>query len=1087
MASLLEKYGWYEWMCHTNFSFLVGASHPQEYIQQAVEFDYQGIGVTDFDGAYGLARSYRALKSLHQQQSALNFRLFYGAEIHLQRDHHLAIVVQDTLTLVAKSHRGYHNLCKILSHSHREGKREAFISWDDLKSADVSDLVAIQPMRGIIRFGQPQALAQRFGDLADIFRGQLYFAISRHLNPSEDRWIPIAISLARKFAAPCLLSQDAFFHSPGQKPVSDLLHAIRTNHSLQESVEHMFVNGERSLHDLSGITARYSPLPIFEQALINSRNLAEQINFSFTELKYVYPRELIPDGHTSMSWLTQLVWTAANARQGGILSEHITSTISRELALVNDLGFADYFLTVWDIVRWAREQGILCQGRGSAANSAICFFLGITSVDPSTFDLLFERFMSAERGDPPDIDVDFEHERREEVIQYIYERYGRNRAAMIANVITFKKRGALRFAGKALGVPEAILSKTTKILVHRRHHSDISSLLEDVKQDLDAEMTAAVPWELWLKMATAIKGFPRHLGIHSGGFMIGDRDLDWLVPQEPATMEGRSVIQWCKEDIEDLGFFKIDILALGILSAIRKSFDLISNHYGRKLDIATIPAEDRPTYAMIQRADTVGVFQIESRAQMSMLPRLRPRTFYDLVIEVAIIRPGPIQGGLIHPYLNRRQGKEPVIFPIDKLRPILARTLGIPIFQEQVMRIAMEVGGFSAGEADAFRRHMGAWSIKGNIEPWLEKLAAGMKKSGLDQEFIHIILSQLKGFADYGFPESHAVSFALLAYASSWLKCHYPACFFTALLNSQPMGFYTPNTLVQSAKRAGIQILPISVNHSKWDCTLEPTEQTPNQVIYGIRIGLNMVRALSYGGASTLLKIRTKIGGSWQNFQHFLQSSPLNKNDLTALAAANAFAIFGIQRRDALWATAAAPFSPNLEDIERPIKFTQENPIERLQLDFAHSQSSLGDHPTAVLRKDYWPYPLQTKQLHSSLALEKLQANHLVNVFGMIIIRQAPPSANGMVFVTLEDEFGFINLVFTPNVYLKHCRPIEQQSFLCVHGKLQKNNESHSILVRHVYEPKISQGDLVEIKRESDSIASTPLPATSTAVRIFGN
>jgi error-prone DNA polymerase len=1070
MASLLEKYGWHEWLCHTNFSFLIGASHPQDYVDRAADLDYAGIGITDFDGAYGLARSYRALIKMRKHRPEHHLKLFYGAEIHLKKDHNLPILLQDTLVLIAKSHLGYHNLCKILTYSHREGKRNASIPWEYLVSADVTDIVAIQPMRGILRYATSEILKKRFGDLTDIFRGQLYFIISRHLNPMEDKWIPSVLKFIEEFRAPCLLSQDPFFHAAKNKNISDLLHAIRNNRCMDDAVEQMFVNAERCLHSLPGIEVRFSKIPIYEKALRDSYDLAQSIDFSFKELKYVYPRELIPDGHTSISWLSKLVWDSAKAKHLGILSARIASTISRELILVEELGFADYFLTVWDIVRWARSQGILCQGRGSAANSAICFFLEITAVDPSLFDLLFERFMSAERGDPPDIDVDFEHERREEVIQYIYARYGRKRAAMVANVITFKKRGAIRFAGKALGIPDGILDRATKILINRRHGSDMSELMADLNKDVDIQTDTPIPWDLWLEMARAIKGFPRHLGIHSGGFMIASRDLDWLVPQEPATMEGRSVIQWCKEDIEDLGFFKIDILALGILTAIRKSFALIHEHYGRSVELSTIPPEDPATYAMIQRADTVGVFQIESRAQMSMLPRLRPKTFYDLVIEVAIIRPGPIQGGLIHPYLNRRDGKEAVIFPVEALRPILARTLGVPIFQEQVMRIAMEVGGFNAGEADEFRRHMGAWQVKGDLSPWLSRLEVGMKKSGVPDEFIAMIVGQMKGFADYGFPESHAVSFALLAYASSWLKCHYPASFFTAILNSQPMGFYTPNTLVQAAKRAGVTILPICINHSQWDCSMESIANSHGQKIYAIRIGFSLVCSLSRSGMASLLKIRAELGGSWSHFDHFMKTSSLNKADLTALAAANAFAIFDIQRRTALWAVAAAPFSPTLEDVESTILFAIETPMERLHLDFSHSQSSLGDHPSQVIRKEYWPYPITEKQIRDSASLEKSPADSSVNAFGMIIIRQAPPSANGMVFVTLEDEFGFINLVFTPAIYANFSGLIERQSFLCISGKLQKNRESHSILVRHVYEPKIPKGELIHITQElSDS------------------
>jgi error-prone DNA polymerase len=911
----IKYWGWYEWTVHTNFSFLMGASYPHEYLERALSLGYRGMGVSDLDGVYGLARTHRDLKKLLKQEVASDlkahrsgFKIFYGMELHMAPDHHLPMVFRDTVILVAQSREGYSSLCRLASEAHRlRGKTGAYLTLDEMKQGrTLEGVVAIQPMRGILRRrekGREERLKERFRSLSTLFPGRFYLALSCHLSPAEDLWIAPTLAMGKELGLPFLLDQDVFFHEPRRKMMSDLLQSIRQNVPLDQAVPFMFTNHERSFKSLEALAFRYGSLPVFERALENSARLADSINWSFDALSYRYPREMLPLGKTAQGFLTELVWDHARQHYKEPLPQKVASLLEHELQLIETLNFADYFLTVWDIVRWARSQGILCQGRGSAANSAVCFVLGVTSVDPMLFDLLFERFMSVERGDPPDIDVDFEHERREEVIQYIYQRYGRHRAAMVANVITFRTKGSIRAVGKALGVSEKLLGEVSQRLefqfIRRSGAQDAlrSDFMEkssvqpewkdhgEPKTSLDGISEGArragygvcqralaenkearqIPWKLWWDLAEELKGFPRHLGIHSGGFMLADEPLDCLVAQEPATMEGRSVVQWSKEDIEGLGFFKIDILALGMLSALQKGFQGIKAIEGRELHLATIPQEDPATYAMIQRADTVGTFQIESRAQMSMLPRLRPRTFYDLVVEVAIIRPGPIQGGMIHPYLKRREGQEPVVFPDERLRPILARTLGIPLFQEQVMRIAMAVGGFTPGEANELRRHMGAWSLKGDMGPWLTRLAEGMRREGIAEAFVESILGQMKGFADYGFPESHAVSFALIAYASSWMKCHYPAVFYMALLNSQPMGFYTPHSLVQAAQRQGVKVLPISVQHSQWENSLELVAgggkaSGGSPPLYGIRLGLQEVRSLRKTAALHIIQCRQKEG-----------------------------------------------------------------------------------------------------------------------------------------------------------------------------------------------------------------------------------
>lgn len=1095
----IKEHGWNEWLVHTNFSFLLGASHPHEYVERAVRFAYRGMAVTDFDGVYGLARSHLALKKHLKELTAASgsptptaagFSLMHGMEVHLAPDHDLPVVYRDTVVLIALTREGYYNLCRIASYSHRGGKSGAYVPVEDLLTFPSTGLAAIQPMRGLIRrcaAVDDTQLLTRWRVLSEHFSGRFYAVLSSHLNPGEDCWIQQTLDLARRTNAPCLLSQDVFFHEPKQKDMSDLLHSIRTNLNLDQAVPHMFANSERSLHNLAGIANRFAALPGFRQALINSQELAAQAVFSMDELRYHYPKEMIPEGFTAQSFLEHQVWDCAKKKYGDPLPGKISGTLARELELIEQLKFPDYFLTVWDIVRWARSKDILCQGRGSAANSAVCFVLGITAVDPSLFDLLFERFVSVERGDPPDIDVDFEHERREEVIHYIYERYGRDKAAMVANVITFRSRGALRAVGKALGVGEPFLGEVSKLLEARwfrksgaenvldhlkvnitEHVDEVEkkNLLPQFIHSADGSLKISadeIPWEIWGKMAERLKGFPRHLGIHSGGFMLADKPLDWLVAQEPATMEGRTVVQWSKEDIEGLGFFKIDILALGMLTAVRKCATEIKEKYGRDLTLGSIPHDDPATYAMIQRADTVGTFQIESRAQMSMLPRLRPRTFYDLVIEVAIIRPGPIQGGMIHPFLRRRDGIEAVTFPDERLRPILARTLGIPLFQEQVMRIAIAVGGFTGGEANELRKHMGAWSLKGDMGPWMVKLAAGMKKNGFKPEFIAGILGQMRGFADYGFPESHAVSFALIAYASSYLKCHYPAAFFMALLNSQPMGFYSPHALLQSAQRDGVKVLPICINRSNLDNTLENIAPADKPPIYGIRLGLRLVTSFSNKAAIEVERMRQEAGGSFASIDDFLKRARIYKNDLTALAAANVFEIFGLDRRAAIWLAEAAPFCPVLEDVEDDMDFGAETVMERIQQDFSATTTSLGPHPVAVIRKDHWCYDVPERRLVEAKNINSITAGRMIELFGMVLVRQAPPSAKGMVFFTLEDASGFMNLVFTPQMYDKFYKLIEGQAFLCVRGRVQRQHESHSIMVTQVYNPTLRRADVIPL------------------------
>lgn len=1110
-GNLTSKIGWTEWLCKTNFSFLTGASHPHEIIKKLSTCNYNALAVNDFDGVYGLARS-----SIEHKKQKLNCKLIYGSELKLESKPEQNILLQDSIVAIAKNSSGYKQLNQIINHSHRDSKKITKLSIEDLSQFQTEDLLFLQPMRGLIRKSVSRTQYQlRKNTLKDY-----YLCLSRHLHPSEDQYIKNQLRMSDELNIKKLYTQDAFFHSSSRKPMSDLLHSIRTNLPIKDSCGHFFPNAERYLHKLDDLHKIYSPLPDYEQSLLLSKSLTEEIDFSFGELKYKYPNEMIPEGYSAQSYLESLVWEGAKSRFGERLTEKIRQCLHSELSLIEDLGYADYFLTVWDIVRWARSQNILCQGRGSAANSSVCFVLEITAVNPNHFDLLFDRFMSKERGDPPDIDVDFEHERREEVIQYIYRRYGRGRAAMVANVICFQKKGAMRAVGKSFGFTEDILKNASQLysskafrgkstgdiienvrenqnLQQDKHprHQDILIQKNSTEKQSSKEHYSLHPYnenqinlkrietqdydpedseepnditnqnyELWQRLSQALIGFPRHLGIHSGGFIVAENSLDELVAQEPASMEGRTVIQWCKEDIEALGFFKIDVLALGMLTAVRKAFSYINKNYAENLDLYQIPQDDFATYSMIQKANTVGVFQIESRAQMSMLPRLKPKNFYDLVIEIAIIRPGPIQGGIIHPFLKRRQGLEPVVFPSEKLRPILAKTLGVTIFQEQAMRIAIEVGDFTGGEANELRKNIGAWNMPGHkqsLPPMLEKLERGMRKNNIKEDFVKSLLQQMKGFAEYGFPESHAISFAFIAYASCYLKCHYPAAFFTAVLNSQPMGFYSPHALLQAAKRDGVSILPVSIQDSNWDHQLEPiTGKTPP--LYAIRIGLRLVKSLSQKACERILEARKK-DGEFKSFEDFLSRCLLYRDELTALAASDCFSIFGLKRKEAIWLSEALPIKPLVEQKEKKLHWQKEDSFEKIEKDFKSFQTSLEEHPAALVKKSYWPFEIARERLVSSNDFNKVIRNQVVYVFGMILVRQAPPSAKGMVFVTLEDEYGFINLAVSPQVYKKNYPLIENQAFVCVEAKMQKEGESHSLWVKSFLSPKANE-EIIDIE-----------------------
>ena len=1063
-VDLIERIGWVEWLTKTNFSFLVGASHPHEMIEKMESERYSAYAINDFDGVYGLARSYIEHQKIHATA-----RLLYGAEIKMQPADDLPILLTDRITLIAKNKKGYQQLNQCLQMAkQRENSKQTYLSWEGLAQLNTKDLICLQPMRGSIRKGEQH---QSYPIAKEIFAGNYYLVVSRHLHPSEDLWIREQLQAAKKFHIPYLYSGDCFFHRPQQKSLHDTLCSIRQNQTLSQASSHFFPNAQRFPQKLASLAQLYAPIGNFARCLERSQALLQEIDFSFSELSYHYPKEMLPQGFTAQSYLEHLVWQNAPHRFGNPIPCSLRELLRKELDCIEHLGFADYFLTVWDIVSWAREQKILCQGRGSAANSSVCYVLGITAVNPRHFDLLFERFMSKERGDPPDIDVDFEHERREEVIQYIYRRYGRERAAMVANVICFRRKGALRAVGKALGVDVNLIEQAAQLdrsrLFRGKSSSDLLACIktknpQSFKRDTPINLSGGYFSETknshsllehWQQLTEQLIGFPRHLGLHSGGFIIAEHRLDELCPIENASMPGRSCIQWCKEDIEALHFFKIDILALGMLTALRKSFHAIETYYQRKLDLYHLPDDDPATYQMIQKADTVGVFQIESRAQMSMLPRLKPRCFYDLVIEIAIIRPGPIQGGIVHPFLRRRQGLEPIDFPCESLRPILARSLGVILFQEQAMRIAMELGDFSGEEANLLRRNIGAWNMPGhqqNLSPLLQKLKQGMQKKKLPNTFIEQMLAQMRGFAEYGFPESHAISFAHLAYASSFIKCHYPAVFFCSLLNSQPMGFYSPHSLIRAAQRDGCCIYPIDLQCSHIEHRLEPIENQ-QQPAYAIRLGLRMLHSLSQQGAEKIVAARKQ--GAFLSLEDFIQRCPLYRDDFTALASADLFRIFSLSRIEAFWLASALPLKPWIDTPESKISFARESLQESLTRDFHATGTSLICHPCTALRQDSWPFAVPLQRIRSSQDFSQICHNQVFYGFGMLVVKQSPPSAKAMVFLSLEDEYGFINLVLSPQIYQQYYEYIEQNAFVCFQGKMQKQGEGHSIWVKKLYPP----------------------------------
>jgi error-prone DNA polymerase len=991
--------------CLSNFSFLRGASHPEELVARAAALGYAALALTDECSLAGIVRAHVAAK-------AAGLKLIVGSELRL--DDGLRLV------LLAPDRRAYGALSALITAGRRRAKKGAYaLSRRDVELHLQENLLALCVPR-------EEPVLERAIWIRERFPGRSWLAAELHHGGNDLQKLKRLETVSQRSGLPLVAAGDVHMHLRSRRRLQDALTAIRLGMPVARCGRNLFPNGERHLRMRARLAQIY-PYDLMEETI----KIADRCGSFLDELRYEYPEELVPAGESPASHLRKLAFAGMQERfPGG--APAVLGMLEHELALVADLGYEAFFLTVHDVVRFARSRGILCQGRGSAANSALCYCLGITEVDPQNGHALFERFVSRERNEPPDIDVDFEHERREEVIQYLYGKYGRERAALAATVICYRPRSALRDLCKVLEF-DSSFSKTLSWW-------DGKSVLPERAREAGLDPQAPAVQHL-LALAGELVGFPRHLSQHVGGFVISRGPLAELVPVENAAMPGRSVIQWDKDDLEALGLLKVDILALGMLTALRRGLNFI----GKKLQ--DIPREDPAVYEMIQRADTVGVFQIESRAQMSMLPRLKPANFYDLVIEVAIVRPGPIQGGMVHPYLRRRQGLEPVVYPSEAVRAVLERTLGIPIFQEQVMQLAMAAAGFTPGEADQLRRAMAAWKRKGGLEPFEARLKRGMAERGYPAEFAERIYRQILGFGDYGFPESHSASFALLVYCSAWLKCHHPGAFLAALLNSQPMGFYSPSQLVQDARRHGVEVRPADVAFSQWDCTLEGggAEQA-------VRLGLRMV-----GGLAEAAGRRIAACAPHASVAGLAERAGLNRRDLNCLAAAGALASLAGHRRAAHWLSSGIEKDPpmNMPASEELPRLAPPSEGEDIAADYRSLGLTLGRHPLALLRK-----VLFSKGFSTAENLNRLPHGSRVRSAGLVTCRQRPDTASGVVFVTLEDESGCVNVIVWRDLLARQRRELLGARLLGVAGVLEREGRVVHLIARRLEDHSALLGKL---------------------------
>ncbi|MGB5277896.1 MAG: error-prone DNA polymerase [Gammaproteobacteria bacterium] len=1023
--------------CISNYSFLRGASFPEELVERAACLRYRALAITDECSLAGVVRAHIAAKE-H------NLHLIIGSEFTLQD--------ASRFVLLATDRASYGRLSHVITVARRQARKgEYYLTRQILERHHPKGCLALWLPNFSDTDHEHTINDQALRWLAQCFPQHCWIAVELLLTGDDQQRLHILQALGEKHRVPLCASGDVHMHHRPRRALQDTLTAIRLGKPLAQLGYELFPNGERYLRSRQRLQKIY-PQALLEETL----RIAECCQFSLDELRYEYPKELVPNNHTAKTWLRVLTEQGMQRRWPQGTPDKVKKAVEHELALVDEMAYAPYFLTVYDIVQYARTQGILCQGRGSAANSAICYCLGITEVDPDRMQLLFERFISKERNEPPDIDVDFEHERREEVIQYIYQKYGRERAALAATVITYRPRSAVRDVGKAIGMSLDQVDRLAKSIHWWHHVETIEQQLQENGFSLQNPLI-----ERLVILVQQILGFPRHLSQHVGGFVINQGKLSHLVPVQNAAMPERTVIQWEKDDLEALGLLKIDILALGMLSAIRKALTYVSRYSKQTVTLADIPAEDPAVYQMIQQADTVGVFQIESRAQMSMLPRLKPRSFYDLVIEIAIIRPGPIQGDMVHPYLRRRNGEEVITYPSDAVKDVLSRTLGVPIFQEQVMQLAMVAAGFSAGEADQLRRSMAAWKRKGGLDQFEGKLLEGMKARGYSEQFAQQIFNQIKGFGEYGFPESHSASFALLAYASSWLKCYHHAAFTCALLNSQPMGFYAPAQLVADARKHGVHVLPVDVCISAHDSTLEFTGDNGSSEItskkQSLRLGLRIIKGLSSTGIDNIICARKQR--PFANVQDMATRAKLNKKDMECLAAANALKSLTGDRHRAYWQIAGIenniPIFETPQFLEGDVMLPIPSEGQNITADYATTGLTLGRHPLALLRDR-----LSRRRIRKAEELWELNNDTKVTTAGLVICRQRPGSANNVVFVTLEDETGQTNVVVWPQLAERQARELLNAHLLCVQGSIQQEDGVLHLIAFRLQDLSTWLGDL---------------------------
>ncbi len=1035
--------------CKTNFSFLEGASHPDELVRRAVELGYRALAITDRHSLAGVVRAHAAAK-----ESGLH--LLIGAEI--------APLDAPPLVLLATDRAAYGRLARLITQGRRcAPKGKCHVTFDDVARHAAGLLAGVvisgcEPGRAVAPGpgGKPGGLVAALGAYRELFSDRCYALAELHAGAADDLALVRWHAAGQAARVPLVAANDVHFHDRARQPVHDLLTAVRLGCTIEQAAAagRLFANAGRHLTPAAALCARFAP---FAEWVAHTVEAADRCRFSLEELRYEYPEELCPPGTTPREFLTRLTWAGAAERYGAHLPEKVRNLIVHELNLIADLRYEAYFLTVWDVVQFARGRGILCQGRGSAANSAVCYCLGVTSVDPEKIDVLFERFISRERDEAPDIDVDFEHERREEVLQYLFEKYGRERVAMTAEIITYRPRSAVRDAGRALGLSRDCVDRLAKSV---GAHGGADQLPQALRAG-GLDPASALGRRL-LGLVCELLGFPRHLSQHVGGMVMTRGPLCEIVPIENAAMPGRTVIQWDKDDLDVLGILKVDCLALGMLTAIHRSFDLIQQlpawpgGPARPHTLAEVPREDPQVYEMLRRADTMGVFQIESRAQMSMLPRLQPRSFYDLVIEVAIVRPGPIQGNMVHPYLRRRAGLEDVAYPSAAVRHVLEKTLGVPIFQEQAMRLAVVAAGFTPGEADQLRRAMGAWRRPGLMEQFGRKLISGMQARGYSTEFAQQVFDQICGFGEYGFPESHAASFAWLVYVSAWLKRHYPAAFTAALLNSQPMGFYAPAQLVRDLRAHGGEIRPVDLNCSDWDCTLEPA---PRCAGGALRLGFRMLAGFSAVQARRLVEVR-RASGLFQSPADLARRTGLGRHVLSQLAQGDAFGSLQLSRRAALWETLASE-PARLQAVPETgrqltlgFETTPDEPAPPLRpMPLAHQVAadyrtlglSLRGHPLQFLRA-----ALSERRVIPSLELPRVRVGRVVRVAGLVLLRQKPSTAKGVIFMTLEDETGTANLIVRPEIWARYRPAASAAVALLAHGRIERQGVVIHILVNRL-------------------------------------